>query len=126
MAAAQPSTSAMLLGVARAIPAIGLAILFGAMAYIVRGNGGREVDWFGPAALAFLCGIGAVSIIIRALLKHSSPKAKREIAVESEPEFDADAAIKRYMANRGDRPAPAEAAPETPAPRPVFGRKINS
>jgi hypothetical protein len=38
--------------------------------------------------------------------------------------FDADAALARYMGERGEAPAPVEERPAAPAPRPQFGRKV--
>ena len=120
-----PSSADLLVGFARAIPAIVLAVLFGWMAWFVRGNGGREIDWFGPAVLAVLAGCSAIWMIVRA---GSKPRPKPGKAAEpEEPAFDADAALQRYLANRDERPVPvAEAEPAGPAPRPVFGRKTSS
>lgn len=122
--APQPVSVNLMVGLARAIPAIALAIMFGWMAYFIRGNGGREIDWFGPAFFAVLAGAGAIWTIIRAWSKPSGPKPAKAAEPE-EPAFDADAALKRYLANRGDPPLSAEAEPDIPAPRPVFGRKVS-
>ena len=125
----QEPSVALLLGLVRAVPAIVLAGVFTWMAFFIRGNGGRPMDWGGPAFVAFLCGVGAVTIVVRAMLKSSSAtkaKSKSDPAVDEEPAFDADAAIKRYLDRRGAEPIPAEAAtPERAAPRPVFGRKTS-
>lgn len=122
-ASRQPSSAALLIGLARAIPAIGLAILFGWMAFFVRGNGGREIDWFGPAFFAVLAGAGAVWIIVRALGKSGGPAPKQGGTPDpaGEPSFDPDAALQRYLAGReiGASPDPD---PPKPPPR-GFGRK---
>lgn len=117
-------TVALLAGLAKAIPAIALAILFGWMAYFVRSNGGREIDWFGPAFFAVLAGAGAIWTIMRAFTKPRGPKPGKASESE-EPAFDADAALERYLSNRSDRPPASEAEPDMPAQRPVFGRKIS-
>ena len=125
----QEPSVALLLGFVRAVPAIVLAGVFTWMAFFVRGNGGRAMDWGAPAFVAFLCGVGAVTIVVRAMLKSgaaSKANSKGGPAVEEEPAFDADAAIKRYLDRRGAEPIPTEAsAPERAAPRPVFGRKTS-
>ncbi len=119
-----PSSTDLLVGFARAIPAIVLAVLFGWMAYFTRGNGGRELDWFGPAALAVLAGCSAIWMIVRAGAKPRGPKPGKASEPE-EPAFDADAALQRYLASKGDAPPAAEPEPGAAAPRPVFGRKIS-
>lgn len=117
---------ATLIGLARAIPALALTGLFTWMAYFVRGNGGREIDWFGPAFFAFICGVGAVWQIVRALSKPRGPGPDRETVIEpvGDPSFDPDDAIQRYLASKGPSLPAAGPDPSGPAaPRPTFGRK---
>lgn len=123
------SSVTIVIGIARAIPAIVMAGGFGWMAVFIRGNGGGPADWGAPAFLAVLSGVGALSIVLRAVLRRGGPQrvaTTKAREPEAEPEFDADAALRRYMDRKGDAPA-VEAvqagAPTLTPQRPVFGRK---
>lgn len=87
----------------------------------------------GPTVL----GLGAIGLLLCApvlyrLLKFAitprGPAASKQAEVPEESDFDADAALARYMARKAAGQG-VEVPPEAPAeqaPRPVFGRKIIS
>lgn len=88
---------------ARVLPNVVLATAFAAMALVIDDNGGRMVDWLGPALFAFLFGLSALIIFARALLRTPQAARARDPVLTSEtaePAFDADAAIKRYLASK--------------------------
>jgi hypothetical protein len=124
---------------------------FGGLAYYFYGTnqamGGAAASELGPTII----GLGAIGIlfcipvvwkIIKAISGSSGAKPARTIgtAAEAESDFDADAALARYLARKNaepgapplwaDTPPPRTADPvreapaAPPAARPTFGRKI--
>ncbi|MEP9357849.1 hypothetical protein [Sphingomonas sp. KR3-1] len=78
----------------------------------------------GLGALAMLFSVGLIARLLRTILAPRGVVVRKGEVVPTEPGFDADAALDRYLARKAAGLGSAEIPEAEDAPRPVFGRKI--
>lgn len=121
-------------GTMRGLFLLGFGALWGFAAFSARLGGAGDVTFVGIGALALIVASAGFVILLKAMLVPTRSKESKWVGEDVPPAadpyadpddaLDPDAAIQRYMANRGHSVAPA-AAPVTSATpaRPSFGRK---
>jgi hypothetical protein len=86
--------------------------------------GGLGPTVLGLGALAMLFSIGLIARLARTMLTPSGVVVRKGEVISTEPAFDADAALARYMERKAAGLGSEEIPEAEDAPRPVFGRKI--
>jgi hypothetical protein len=115
------------------VVALSLAVFWALCAFFVRGNGAGDATFFGIMGLAALSGFAGVLHLVRASLSGLRPAPYQPESTTHFPgtgldqaarEFDADAAIARYLAKKEAGLADAPEASALPPREPSsFGRK---
>lgn len=118
-----PLSTAIMLGLVRASPILLLGGLYLMMRESLVARFGA-LDWFAPPVFLITAAlVVARTVVRRRHILPSRTSVAGDDSADAPSDFDADAAIQRYLANRSE-PKPTEVAAANPLPpRRGFGRK---